>query len=85
MPKNTKHQSSNKIVTDEMADEAAAALNASLGRLNGGLPVDSLRAAATLAVWHIERGARRFADFVHSFLANARLNDQRRARISLGA
>jgi hypothetical protein len=54
---------SNEHFTKDAADAARARLKAKLGRLNAGLDPEMVIDGITLAGYHIEAGARKFADF----------------------
>lgn len=56
--------STNKIFTDDAAEKARALLRSKLGQLNSGIDPEILQAGLTLAGWHVEKGARSFAQFV---------------------
>ncbi|MBF5091902.1 N-6 DNA methylase [Novosphingobium sp. NBM11] len=60
--------SKNRLVTDERAAELRERLKAKLNpnRLNSGLDPEILAIGAELAVYHIEKGARRFSAFARA-------------------
>lgn len=60
--------SGNKIFTDEMAEAARQRLKAKLGRLNSGIDPETLMDGITLAGYHVEKGARKFAQFAKAML-----------------
>lgn len=64
--------STNKIVTDEKAEEARRKLRAALSgtKLNSGLDPELMNAGVTLATYHIEKGSRRFIDFSRAMIAD---------------
>ncbi|WP_336982488.1 PLxRFG domain-containing protein [Acinetobacter modestus] len=53
--------SKNTLVSDERAAELRARLKAKLSQLNSGIDPEIMAIGAELAVYHIERGARKFA------------------------
>lgn len=59
----TKQKSSNKIFTDDAADKARATLRAKLSQLRSGIDPEMVHAGITLAGYHIEKGARTFAEY----------------------
>jgi N12 class adenine-specific DNA methylase len=63
---------SNKIFTKDAADKARAILRAKLGgsQLNAGFDPEIAAAGLTLAGYHIEAGAHKFADFAHEMVAD---------------
>lgn len=61
-------RTSNKIFTDEAAEKARALLRSKLNQLNSGIDPEVMQAGITLAGWHIEKGARAFADFARSMI-----------------
>ncbi len=60
----------NKIFTEDAAAKARELLKRKLGQLNAGLDPEIVQAGITLAGYHIEAGARAFADY-----ARAMIND----------
>jgi len=62
--------SGNKVFTDEAAAAARARLRAKLGRPMSGVDPELLLDGITLAGWHVERGARKFATFAQAMLAD---------------
>lgn len=64
-PKPTPAPSANRLVTDERAAELRERLKAKLnpGRLNSGIDPEIIAIGTELAVYHIEKGARRFQAF----------------------
>ena len=64
----------NKTFTASMADKARARLREKLGRLNSGFDPEMMLDGLTLAGFHVEAGARTFADY-----------SKRRSRISARA
>ena len=55
--------SENRLVSDDRAAELRTRLKAKLSQLNSGIDPEILAIGAELAVYHIERGARKFAAF----------------------
>ena len=55
--------SENRLVSDDRAAELRARLKAKLSQLNSGIDPEILAIGAELAVYHIERGARKFSAF----------------------
>lgn len=55
--------SSNRIVTQERAEEIRRKIREDMGRAQSGISPQQLALAAELAVFHVEAGARTFADF----------------------
>lgn len=53
--------SENRLVSDDRAAELRARLKAKLSQLNSGIDPEIMAIGAELAVYHIERGARKFA------------------------
>lgn len=66
----------NKLVTREQADEIRRKLREKLnpGRLNSGVDPEILALGTQLAVFHIEAGARRFADFARAVADDLGMN-----------
>lgn len=62
-PKPKAEVSENRLVSDERAAELRARLKAKLSQLNSGIDPEIMAIGAELAVYHIERGARKFAAF----------------------
>jgi N12 class adenine-specific DNA methylase len=57
---------SNKLVTVDRADELRRKLRAKMNQLNTGIDPEALAMFTELGVFHIEAGARRFADFARA-------------------
>lgn len=55
--------SENRLVSDDRAAELRARLKAKLSQLNSGIDPEILAIGTELAVYHIERGARKFSAF----------------------
>lgn len=62
--------SANTIFTADAAEKARAVLKRKLGALNSGIDPELLQAGLTLAGYHIERGARKFAAFASAMVAD---------------
>lgn len=62
-PDTKSYGSSNKVVSIDAANDAREVLRKQAGKLNAGLDPDMAKAALKLAAFHIEAGARSFADF----------------------
>ena len=60
-PKSKVEPSKNTLVSDDRAAELRARLKAKLSQLNSGIDPEIMAIGAELAVYHIERGARKFA------------------------
>lgn len=60
-PKAKAEPSKNTLVSDDRAAELRARLKAKLSQLNSGIDPEIMAIGAELAVYHIERGARKFA------------------------
>lgn len=67
-----KGPSPNRLVTDERAAELRARLKAKLNpnRLNAGIDPEIIAIGSELAVYHIEKGARRFTAFARAIAAD---------------
>lgn len=61
-------QSKNTVFTEEMANAARERLRAKLGRLNSGVDPEMFADGIVLAGYHIEKGARAFADYVKAMV-----------------
>ena len=59
---------SNKVFSEEQAEKDRAALKAALNQLNSGLDPALMAAAIRLAGFHMEAGARKFAEFSAAML-----------------
>lgn len=62
-PKAKAEPSKNTLVSDDRAAELRARLKAKLSQLNSGIDPEIMAIGAELAVYHIERGARKFSAF----------------------
>ncbi|MBX9607279.1 MAG: DEAD/DEAH box helicase family protein [Gammaproteobacteria bacterium] len=72
-PKETKAKpevSANVVVTEDAAERARALLRSKLGNLNSGLDPEVVQAGISLAVYHMERGARTFAAYAKAMVAD---------------
>ena len=74
IPSNKQNPSGNKLVTDERYEELKARMRSKLhGQLNMsimGIDPEILAIGTEMAVYHIERGARKFAEFAKSMIAD---------------
>ena len=68
--KTEKNPSGNKLVTDERYEELKKRMKAKLGQLNAGVDPEMLSIGTEMAVYHIEKGARTFADYAKSMIAD---------------
>src|SRR5207253_5311175 len=62
--------SQNTVFTAEAAERAGARLKAKLGRLGSGLEPEMMLDGITLAGFHIEAGARKFAAYAQAMIAD---------------
>ena len=62
--------SENKIFTEDAAEKARQLLRSKLGQLNSGIDPEILQAGIMLSGYHIEKGARTFAAYAQSMLAD---------------
>lgn len=69
-PKPKPAAKANTIVTDAEAEEARALLRSKLGQLNSGVDPEMLQAGIKLSIWHMERGARKFAAYAKAMVAD---------------
>ena len=69
-PKPKAEPSKNTLVSDDRAAELRARLKAKLSQLNSGIDPEIMAIGAELAVYHIERGARKFAAFAKNIAAD---------------
>ena len=66
-----KNPSGNKLVTDERYEELKKRMRAKLrGQLNMGVDPEILAIGTEMAVYHIEKGARKFAEFAKDMIAD---------------
>lgn len=69
----------NVLVTDERRAEIIAKLKAKRNNLNAGIDPEMFALGIELAVYHIERGARKFADYARAMIND--LGDEYRPRL----
>lgn len=62
--------SANTIFTEDAAEAARRILKTKLGQLNSGIDPEVMQAGITLAGYHIEKGARKFAAFARAMVAD---------------
>lgn len=67
---NVSAQSGNRLVSDQRYEELKKRMKAKLGQLNVGIDPEIIAIGAEMAVYHIERGARKFADYSKSMIAD---------------
>lgn len=60
----------NKLVTTEQYEELKRRMREKLGQLNAGFDPEILSIGAQMAAYHVEAGARRFADFSRRMIAD---------------
>lgn len=60
----------NKLVTTEQYEELKRRMREKLGQLNAGFDPEILSIGAQMAAYHVEAGARRFADFARRMIAD---------------
>ncbi len=70
IPSKKQNPSGNKLVTDERYEELKRRMKAKLGQLNVGIDPEILAIGTEMAVYHIEKGARKFAEFAKSMIAD---------------
>ena len=70
IPSNKQNPSGNKLVTDERYEELKWRMKAKLGQLNVGIDPEILAIGTEMAVYHIEKGARKFAEFAKAMIAD---------------
>jgi hypothetical protein len=61
---------SNKVFTEDAAKKARALLLSKRSQLNAGIDPEVVQAGITLAGYHIEAGARKFADYARAVVAD---------------
>jgi N12 class adenine-specific DNA methylase len=66
----TVNPSGNRLVTDERYEELKKRMKAKLGQLNVGIDPEIIAIGAEMAVYHIEKGARKFADYARAMIAD---------------
>lgn len=69
-PKSAEYGASNKLVSQDRAAELRKKLKAKFSQLNSGLDPEILAIGTELAVFHIEAGVRKFADFARAMSAD---------------
>lgn len=69
-PEPPAYGSANTLFTADAAAKARAVLKAKMGQLNAGLDPETITAGMTLAGYHIEAGARSFADYAGKMVAD---------------
>ena len=69
-PKKKPTVSANTIITDAVADAARDMLRSKLGQLNMGVDPEAMQAGITLALYHIEKGARTFTAYATAMVAD---------------
>lgn len=65
-----KEEPKNTIFTDEAYEKAKARMKARLNRLNMGIDPEMVADQIVIAGYHVERGARKFADFARALIAD---------------
>lgn len=60
----------NRLVTDERYEELKKRMKAKLNNLNMGIDPEILAIGTEMAVYHIEKGARKFADYAKGMIAD---------------
>ncbi|WP_017182296.1 hypothetical protein [Sphingobium xenophagum] len=68
----TNYGSKNRLVSADRAAELRARLKSKMQNLNAGVDPEALAIGIELAIFHIEAGARKFADFVKAIHADIR-------------
>ena len=68
--KPTDYGAQNKLVTAERYEELKRQMRAKLGQLNTGFDPEILAIGTQMAAFHVEAGARRFADYARRMLAD---------------
>ena len=62
--------SGNRLVTDERYEELKRRMRAKLEQLNMGIDPEMLAIGTEMAVYHIEKGARKFAEYAKAMIAD---------------
>lgn len=70
IPSNKQNPSGNKLVTDERYEELKRRMRAKLEQLNMGIDPEMLAIGTEMAVYHIEKGARKFAEYAKAMIAD---------------
>ena len=68
--KPTEYGAQNKLVTSERYEELKRQMRVKLGQLNTGFDPEILAIGTQMAAFHVEAGARRFADYARRMLAD---------------
>ncbi len=68
--KPTEYGAQNKLVTSERYEELKRQMRAKLGQLNTGFDPEILAIGTQMAAFHVEAGARRFADYARRMLTD---------------
>ena len=69
-PQSASNPSGNRLVTDERYKELKRRMKAKLGQLNAGIDPEILAIGTEMAVYHIEKGARKFAEYARDMIAD---------------
>lgn len=69
-PKSAEYGASNKLVSQDRAAELRKKLKAKFSQLNSGLDPEILAIGTELAVFHLEAGVRKFADFARTMASD---------------
>lgn len=69
-PSNKQNPSGNKLVTDERYEELKRRMRAKLEQLNMGIDPEMLAIGTEMAVYHLEKGARKFAEYAKAMIAD---------------
>jgi N12 class adenine-specific DNA methylase len=67
-PKSEPKDSGNKLVTDECYAELKARMRKKLGQLNSGIDPERFAIGTEMALYHIERGARKFTEYAKAMI-----------------
>lgn len=67
-PKSEPKDSGNKLVTDERYAELKARMRKKLGQLNSGIDPERFAIGTEMALYHIERGARKFTEYAKAMI-----------------
>ncbi|WP_462375800.1 LPD38 domain-containing protein [Segatella buccae] len=68
--KESKQKTGNRLVTDERYEELKKRMRSKLGQLNMGVDPEMLAIGAEMAVYHIEKGARKFGEYAMGMIAD---------------
>ena len=69
-PSKKQNPSGNKLVSDERYEELKRRMKAKLGQLNVGIDPEILAIGTEMAVYHIEKGARKFAEYAKAMISD---------------